>query len=73
VPRGEQLQLGAAGHQPFARVEQVADVLGIRRDGGDPDQGTPMQLQMACLSRADLEPASKLSDNWPHGRPFLLE
>ena len=73
MSRRQQLNLRVAGHQPLALVEQLAGVPGGGRHRRYPDFGTPMQVEVTCLSGCDGETSLKLGHDRPYDAALLLE
>ena len=73
MPSRQQLDLGAPGDQPLARLQYLNTVGTIRRDDRHAHQRPPVQLEMPCLCGTHLEPAPELSHDRPHDRPLLLQ
>ena len=71
--RREQLDLGAAGHEAFGRVEHLGTVRAVRGDHGDPDERAAVQVEVTRLRRAHLEAPAQLRDDRAHHGPLLLQ
>jgi hypothetical protein len=71
--RRQNLHLGASGDQPFALVEHVTAVRGIRGHDGDPDESPPMQVEMTGLGRGHVVAPPELRHDRPDDGPLLLQ
>src|SRR5215218_10042602 len=69
----QQRHLRPVGQQPLAGVEDVGDLTGVPRDGGDPDLHTPVQVEVADLRGSYGEAAPELRHDRPDDGALALE
>ncbi len=73
VAGGQQLQLWSAGHEPLACLQHIAHVSPVGRNGGHPDQGPAVQVQVPGLGSRDVEALAELSDHRSDQGSLLLQ